>query len=416
MRQSLLFTKTLKEVPKDEISKNAQLLVRAGYVHKNMAGVYEFLPLGLRVMNKVASIVREEMDAIGGQELKMTVLQDPEPWQKSGRWDDDTVDNWFKTKLKNGGELGMGSTHEEPLAKLLTHHIHSYRDLPIYPYQIQVKFRNELRAKSGILRGREFLMKDLYSFSATEEDRARFYEIAKDAYMRVFKRVSIGHLVYQTKSSGGVFSKYSDEFQMISDAGEDTIYIDEKKKLAINREVYDDDSVFTETGLSKDKLVEKKAIEVGNIFPLGTKYSEAVGLLFEDENGDKKPVVMGSYGIGIARLVGAVVEAYADNKGIVWPENIAPFQAHVIVLSGGEEKAEELYGMLVDGGVEILLDDRDLQAGAKFADADLIGIPYRLVVSEKSIKDGGVEVKRRNESNTQVVAIEKVLALFSRQA
>lgn len=408
MLQSKLFTKTRKEAPSDEVSKNAQLLVRAGFIHKEMAGVYTYLPLGLLVLNNIEDIIREEMNVIGGQEVLMTTLQDPEIWKKSDRWDDDKVDNWFKTKLKNGNELGVANTHEEPLAKLLTDHVHSYKDLPLYVYQIQTKFRNELRAKSGIMRGREFLMKDLYSFSRTEEEHNEFYEKTAEAYNRIFERVGLGDKTYRTFASGGSFSKFSDEFQTLSDAGEDTIYIDEKKGIAVNKEVLKDD-VLAELGLDKNKLVEKKAIEVGNIFPLGTKYSEAEGLLFRGEDGKDKPAIMGSYGIGLGRVMGTIAEVLSDEKGLIWPKSVAPFKLHLIGLTD----ASEVYDKLKKAGIEILYDDRDLQAGQKFADADLIGIPYRIVVSERNAGSGKFEFTDRATGETKEVTEDELLKIVS---
>lgn len=404
MRQSQLFTKTRKEAPKGEVSKNAQLLIRAGYINKEMAGVYSYLPLGLRVLNKIADIIREEMNAIGGQELFLTTLQDKNLWEKSGRWSDDVVDNWFKTKLKNDTELGMGFTHEEPLAQLMKDHISSYKDLPFYVYQIQTKFRNELRAKSGIMRGREFMMKDLYSFCASQEEHDQFYASAKEAYMKVFKRVGLGDKTYITFASGGSFSKYSHEFQTLTTAGEDIIYLDEKKKIAVNKEVFTAE-VLEDLDLDKDDLVEKKAVEVGNIFSLGTKFSDALGLNYVDKSGERRPVIMGSYGIGPGRVMGTIVETMADDKGLIWPENIAPFDVHLISIGDVKEKADALYQKLADEGVEVLYDDRDTSAGEKLADSDLIGIPKRIVISEKSLSAGGVEVKMRRESES---TIEKI--------
>lgn len=412
MKQSHLFTKTRKEAPKDEVSRNAQLLTMGGFVNKEMAGVYDYLPLGLRVLRKIENIIREEMNAIGGQEVLLTTLQDPEPWKKSGRWEDDVIDIWFKTKLANGAEAGIGNTHEEPLTALMDQYVSSYKELPRYIYQIQNKFRNELRAKSGLMRGREFLMKDLYSFSRTEEELEEFYELCADAYMKIFKRACLEDKTYRTFASGGAFSKFSDEFQTLSEAGEDTIFVDEDKNIAVNKEVFTDD-VLKELGLDKKKLVEKKSIEVGNIFKLGTKYSEALGLAYLDENGEKHTVVMGSYGIGLGRLMGTIVEVYNDDNGIIWPEEIAPFKVHLLALSQeGEarEKADELYDKLLAEGVEVLYDDRqEATAGQMFADADLIGIPYRVVVSEKSLKAGGAEIKRRDSDNAEVVEIQNIL-------
>lgn len=398
MRQTQLFTKTRKDAPKDEVSKNAQLLIRAGYIHKEMAGVYSFLPLGLRVFNNIVNIIREEMNAIGGQEITLSALQEPKVWEKSGRWSDEAIDVWFKTTLKNGSELGLGTTHEEPLTALMTEYVSSYKDLPRYVYQFQTKFRNELRAKSGIMRVREFVMKDLYSFSKTEKEFKDFYEKCAKAYMKVFTRVGIGDKTFRTFASGGSFSKFSDEFQMVCDAGEDTVYVNKKKKIAVNKEVYND-KVLGELGLSKEDMTEEKAIEVGNIFPLGTRFSDALDLQFTDEDGSKKPVIMGCYGIGPGRLMGAIVEANSDEKGLVWGEEIAPFRAHLVSIASGnkdvEDEADRYYEMLKDEGIEVLYDDRDVRAGEKFADADLIGIPTRLVVSEKTVSAGGIEVSGR---------------------
>jgi len=411
MRQSLLFTKTRKDAPKDEVSKNAQLLIRAGFIHKEMAGVYSFLPLGLRVMNNIIEVIREEMDGIGGQELNLTALQDKNIWEKTGRWSDEVLDVWFKTKLKNDTEVGLGVTHEEQLTNLMKDYIRSYRDLPVYAYQFQTKFRNETRAKSGIMRCREFLMKDLYSFSDDVQSHENFYEDAKNAYIKIFNRVGLGDITYLTFASGGSFSKYSHEFQTITDAGEDSIYIDEKKKIAINKEVLTDE-VLKDLGLKKDELVEKKAVEVGNIFSLGTKFSDAFELNYLDEKGEKKPVVMGSYGIGPGRLMGTIAEVLSDDKGLVWPEAVAPFNIHLIAIDDKEGKvrieADKLYNRLMSQGVEVLYDDRDVRAGEKFADSDLIGIPVRLVISEKTMLEGSVERKDRKTGNVEIVKNERI--------
>lgn len=407
MKQSKLFTKTSKTFPKDEVSKNAQLLIKAGFINKEMAGVYSFLPLGLRVLNKISDIVRDEMNKVGGQEVYMTVLQSPEAWQKSGRWSDEVVDNWFKTQLKNGSEVGLGFTHEEALTALLKRFVSSYKDLPFYPYQIQEKFRNETRAKSGIMRGREFFMKDLYSFSRSKEEHNEFYEKIKQSYLNVFTRVGLGDRTYITFASGGTFSKYSHEFQTVTEAGEDIIYIDKEKNIAINQEVYIDE-VIKDLGLDKEKMIKAKAVEVGNIFSLGYKFSEALNLTYKDEAGKEELVYMGSYGIGPSRLMGAVAEILSDEKGVVWPESIAPFRVHLISLNKDEE-AEKIYDELVGAGIEVLFDDRDVRAGEKFADSDLIGIPYRVVVSEKSLGQGGVEIKKRNQVESEIIAKEKIL-------
>ncbi|HPX94802.1 MAG TPA: prolyl-tRNA synthetase, partial [Candidatus Moranbacteria bacterium] len=331
MMQSKLFTKTRKEAPKDEVSMNAQLLIRAGFINKEMAGVYDILPLGLKVINKISDIVRDEMNKIGGIEMKTSVLQNKEVWEKSGRWNDDVVDNWFKTELKNGSEAGLSFTNEEAYSSILKQYISSYKDLPVYPYDFKEIFRNETRSKSGILRGREFYWKALYSFSKDEAEHNIFYEKAKAAYQKIYERVGIGHLTYLTFASGGTFSKFSHEFQTICDSGEDTIFIDENKKIAVNKEVFTDE-VLEDLELEKNKLIEKKAIEVGNIFTLGTKFSKPFDLKYKDEKGEEQLVFMGSYGIGISRLMGAIVEVFHDEKGIVWPESVAPFQVHLLSL------------------------------------------------------------------------------------
>ena len=391
MRQSLLFTRTRREAPKDEVAKNAQLLIRAGFVHKEMAGVYSFLPLGLRTLNNIVGIIREEMNAAGGQELVMTALQDKSLWQRTDRWDDEKVDNWFKTEFKSGGEVGLGITHEEPLTRIMSEYVSSYRDLPILAYQFQNKFRNEMRAKSGIMRGKEFLMKDLYSFARTEAEHQELYTKMRAAYVRVFERLGLGAQTFVTYASGGIFSEFSEEFQTISDAGEDIIYVSREKNIAVNKEVYNDETLAT-LGLKREELTEEKSIEVGNIFTLGSKFSEPLDLRYKDEQGNDVPVLMGCYGIGPSRLMGTIVEVFADAKGIMWPKGVAPFAVHLVELSAGNEEvkkhAEELYRDLQAAGVEVLFDDRDARAGEKFADSDLIGIPLRVVVSGKTIGVG----------------------------
>lgn len=412
MRQSKLFTKTRKEAPADEVSKNAELLIKAGYINKEMAGVYSYLPLGLRVFKKIENIIREEMNAIGGQEIVLTSLQERETWEPTDQWNDANVDVWFKTKLKNDTELGLAVTHEAPITKMLKSFIQSYRDLPKYIYQFQTKFRNEIRAKSGIMRCREFVMKDLYSFDLDEASHLEFYEKAKVAYSTIFKRVGIGHLTYLTFASGGMFSKFSHEFQTLTSAGEDTIYVDESKGIAVNKEVHNDE-VLQSLGIDKSKLVEQKAVEVGNIFTLGTRFSDALDLKYQTESGEKKSVFMGSYGIGPGRLMGTVVETLSDDKGIIWPESIAPFKVHLLVLGEDESVrafAEKTFQSLSDADVEVLFDDRsEVTPGEKFADADLLGMPYRAVVSVRSIKEGGIELKKRTEEKAIIITVDELV-------
>ena len=414
MKQSQLFTKTRKEAPSDEVAKNAELLIRGGYIHKEMAGVYAYLPLGLRVQNKIKEIVREEMDAIGGQELIMTALQRKELWEKTKRWSDDAVDVWFKTELKAGGEVGLAWSHEEPIADMMKGYISSFRDLPIFVYQFQTKLRNELRAKSGIVRGREFVMKDMYSFCLGEADHTKFYSETIEAYMRVYERLGIGDDTFVTFASGGAFTKFSHEFQTIAETGEDVIYINRGKKIAINKEVLNDETLQS-LGVTRADLEEVKTAEVGNIFNFGTQKSEDLGLYYTSEKGEKIPVWIGSYGIGITRVMGLLAEKFSDEKGIIWPANVAPFRVHLISLvgaNGGDVKkeADNLYETLTGKGIEVLYDERDLRPGEKFADSDLIGIPTRVVISEKTLAVGKLEVKDRKTGKVEMLSESDLLS------
>jgi len=405
MYQSKLFTKTRKEAPADEVAKNAQLLIRAGFVYKEMAGVYAYLPLGLRVIEKIKNIVREEMNNIESSELIMTTLQSKHVWEKTTRWSDDVVDVWFKTKLKDETELGLGWSHEEPIVEMLKQYVQSYKDLPISVYQFQTKLRNELRAKSGIMRGREFVMKDMYSFHTTKQDLELYYNKAIEAYKRAYNRFGIGADTYVTFASGGAFTKFSHEFQTICDAGEDVIYLHREKNIAINEEVIED--AIKELAISREDLELIKTAEVGNIFNFGTQKTDEMGLYFKDDKGLQQSLHIGSYGIGITRVMGVIVEKFSDEKGIVWPESIAPFQVHIVSL-GKNEEAEDLYKKLTSQGVEVLFDDRDASAGVKLGDADLIGIPHRIVVSEKSLSAGGYEYKKRNEESASIFSFEQI--------
>jgi len=404
MKQSQLFTKTQKNAPKDEMSLNARLLIRGGFVDKLMAGVYTILPLGWQVLKKIEQIIREEMNNIGGQEIFMPALQPKENWEKTGRWS--TMDDLYKVKDKSDREFALGSTHEEIISPLMKKFINSYKDLPFAAYQFQNKFRMELRAKSGVLRGREFLMKDLYSFHLDQKDLDEYYEKAKIAYKNIFNRSGIGEKTFLTFASGGSFSKYSHEFQTLTSAGEDVIHICNKCNMAINKEIKDETPECPEC--KSTEFREEKAVEVGNIFKLGTKYSAPFDLTVTNEKGEKTPVVMGCYGVGLQRLMGTIVELNNDENGIIWPETVAPFKVHLISL-GKNEEAEKIYNDLEKNNIEVLYDDReDTSAGAKFADADLIGIPYRVVVSEKSLAGGGVEMKKRNEKESEIIKIDQL--------
>ena len=415
MRQTHLFTKTKKEAPADEVAKNARLLIQAGYIFKNMAGAYSFLPLGLKVIENINRVIREEMDGIGGQELHMPSLQEDKLWKQTDRWDDDKVDVWFKSELKAGGVVGLAWTHEEVITNLMRQYVSSYKDLPLFAYQIQNKFRNEMRAKSGIMRTREFWMKDLYSFCATTQQHDEFYQACSDAYMRIFTRLGIGDKTYKTFASGGAFCKFSHEFQTLAEAGEDVVYINEEKGIAVNEEVLEETDL-AELGVTKGELTKRKSIEVGNIFSLGTKFSEAIGLTFKNEAGENTPVIMGSYGIGPARAMGTVVDLLSDEKGIVWPVEIAPYTVHLVALNTDDTEitdwAEGVYSALRARGVAVLYDDRDLRPGEKFADSDLLGMPYRVVVSKKGKESGLFEVVERSTGVVRNLTEEELLTDF----
>lgn len=405
MRLSRLFTKTTKENPADEVSINAQLLERAGYVYKNNAGIYTYLPLGWRVIQKIQRIIREEMNAIGGMEMLMPALIDKKYYEAAGRGD-------IKVGFKTGeDQFILGWSHEEILTSIVGRYISSYRDLPFAAYQIQTKFRNEARAKSGLLRGREFMMKDMYSFHTSESDMYEFYEKAAQAYLRIFERC--GLKAYYTLAAGGDFTENNThEFQVITKAGEDTIFLCPKCSYAINKEI-SDLKMGDQCPKCGEEIVEEKSIEVGNIFPLGKKYSLALDLTFSDDKGEKHYVIMGCYGIGLGRLMGSAVEVHHDDDGIVWPRQIAPFDVQIIALPGGEKEAERLYTEMTEDGIEVCIDDRqEKTAGEKFADADLIGIPYRIIVSKRTLEKNSVEFKKRNDEESQFVDLTKVFDLI----
>ncbi len=408
MRQSQLFTKTRREAPSDEVAKNAQLLIRAGFVHKEMAGVYSYLPFGLRVLGKIEHIVREEMNAIGGQEVRMATLHPSEPWKQTGAWE--SVDVLFKILSRTEKEYTIGQSEEEIVTPIASEYATSYKDLPLAIYQIGQKYRDELRAKSGIMRGREFLMKDMYSFHASQEDFDRFYNIAKEAYLRVYDR--LGLVAKATEASGGAFTtKLSYEFMVLTDAGEDDILYCSGCAYCVNTEISDQKEGDTCTRCNEGELHRATASEVGNIFDLGTKYSKDFHYTFKNEVGEAIHPIMGCFGIGITRLMGVIVEALSDEKGMVWPASVAPFDVHLVeIVSSNEEvhaEAEELYRMLKESGVEVLWDDRDARAGEKFADSDLIGIPLRVVVSEKTLAAGKFEcVERATGKTTAMSATE----------
>ena len=405
MKQSQLFTKTERFAPKDEETVNAKLLSRAGYIKKLMAGVYSYLPLGFKALKKIEQVVRQEMNAIGGQEILMPIMHPKENWVATGGWSG--IDVLFKIKSRTEKEYALGQSEEEVATPLVMRWARSDKDLPLAVYQIHWKFRDELRAKSGLLRGREFLMKDMYSFHADQADFDKFYEIVKQAYLKIFKRFGLTAKV--TEASGGSFSdKISYEFMVLTDAGEDDILYCDKCVFCVNREIAKQKEGDPCPKCKSSKLSGAKASEVGNVFDLGKKYGQDFNLGFTNKDGEKQYPVMGCYGIGISRLLGVIVEKYHDDQGIVWPEAVAPFKVHLLSLNKNDQ-AEKIYRDLEKNQIEVLYDDRDLSPGEKFADADLIGLPYRLVVSDKSLKAGGVEIKKRNEYKGKIIKDKEIV-------
>ncbi|MEM5782165.1 MAG: aminoacyl--tRNA ligase-related protein [Candidatus Aenigmatarchaeota archaeon] len=400
MRQSELFYKTYKELPKGEESMNAILLIRAGFIEKVSSGIYNILPLGLKVINKIENIIREELNKIGCQELYLASLHPRENWEKTKRWE--TFNALFKTKSKTGAEYALAPTHEEVIFPLLKNIIKSYKDLPIALYQINNKYRDELRAKSGILRGKEFIMKDLYSFHRTNEETEKFKNIVDNTYKKIFKRCGLNAI--KTFASGGTFSKYSTEFQVPTKYGEDTVLYCEKCKIGWNKEIHKNKTCK----FCSRTIVKLKTIEVGNTFNLGTKYSEAFNLNYIDKDNKEKPVYAGCYGIGVTRLMGAIVEVYNDENGIIWPESVAPFKIHIVDLKPTSNIGEKLYKEL-SVHFEVLYDDRkNISAGEKFVESDLIGIPFKIVIGEKTLKYKKVDIKKRNEKKYKEINIKDI--------
>ncbi len=414
MRQSVLFPKTKKEPPKDSESINHKLLVRAGFIDQLMSGSWTLLPLGWRVVDRINNIVREELNKIGAQEILMPLLHPKSIWNETGRWETAKEVMYQFTDTRNK-EFALSFTHEEIFLDLIRKHVDSYQDLPLALYHFSTKFRNEPRAKSGILRGREFMMKDLYSVHSTEEDFWNYYNKVKDAYSRIFER--IGFDIKITEAGGGVFTdNLTNEFQVPASGGEDTIFYCENCDWAVNKEVFDPNAVKEPLNESAKQVcpncggqvIKSKSIEVGNIFPFGTSYSEKMGITFINENGEKKHLYLGSYGIGSTRVMGTWVEVSNDEKGIIWGEEIAPFDVHLVQLPGGN--GEEVYNKLLENGIEVLLDDRDVSAGEKFSDADLIGIPFRVITSEKTA--GKLEIKKRNEKDSKILSVDDLFNLI----
>ncbi|MEX0616964.1 MAG: aminoacyl--tRNA ligase-related protein [Candidatus Woykebacteria bacterium] len=414
MKYSQLFGKTLRDFPAEETSRNAKYLIKAGFINKRAAGVYEILPLGKRVVEKIANIVREEMNQIGGQEIIMSALQPKEIWDETGRWEK-LKGAMYQFKDSSEKEFGLGFTHEEPMTALARERATSYKDLPLYLYQIQAKFRDEPRPRSGLIRGREFLMKDLYSFCRSKEELDEYYELCAKAYKKVFDRLSLPTIY--TEAAGGVFTKENThEFQVIADGGEDTIYYCEGENCGFsqNKEIAsvkagDKCQRCAKTG-HNETIKEGRAVEVGNIFRFGDVMSKQMNFYFTDKDGKKKPVFLGSYGIGITRSMAAVVEVSSDDKGIIWPEAVSPYRVYLINIGDGKvrEEADKIYESLQKKGLEVLYDDREESPGVKLADSDLVGLPERWVVSEKTLKENSIEVKKRSEETTKPLKISEI--------
>ncbi|MBL7142105.1 MAG: prolyl-tRNA synthetase [Candidatus Pacebacteria bacterium] len=406
MKQSQLFTKTIREAPKDEQSINAKFLTRGGFVRKLMAGVYTFLPLGFLVQKKIEEIIRNEMNSVGGQEILMPALHSKKNWETTGRW---KYPEMFKLKNRSDKDFSLGWTHEEIITPLVKEFINSYKDLPFYAYQIQDKFRDELRVKSGLLRGVEFLMKDLYSFHADEKDLDGYYEKMKKAYFNIFDKCGLSTKTFLTLAAGGTFSKYSHEFQTVTPFGEDEIFLCKKCRLAVNKEIIKQEKNKCPKCGNKSLSVEK-AIEIGNIFQLKDKFSKVFNLNFVGKDKKEKLVSMGCYGIGLSRLMGAIVEINHDDKGIIWPKEVAPFLIHLIQVENNQKVSKAAFGLYENfqkQGIEVLYDDRqDKSVGEKFVDADLIGLPLRIVVSERTLKVNSVELKFRDKKETKLMKIK----------
>lgn len=416
MRYSKLFVQTLKTPPRDADTVNHKLLTQAGFIEQLMAGVYTYLPLGLRVLKRIEQIVREEMNGIGGQEILMPVLHPKHIWEISGGWN--SIDVLFKIKSRTQKEYALGQSEEEVVTPLVMKHVNSYNDLPKAVYQIHWKFRDELRAKSGILRGREFYMKDMYSFHESQKDFDSFYEIVKKAYLKVYER--LGLVAKVTEASGGSFTtKISYEFMVLTDAGEDDILYCDTCEFCVNLEI----AKVKESGIcpkcSSGKLHKARASEAGNVFDLGQKYTKDFDTPFIGRDGKQHYAYMGCYGIGISRAMGILVEKHHDDKGIIWPKTVAPFQVHLISINSENETvrktADEVYSELMKQGFDIFYDDRDVRAGEKFADCDLIGIPFRIVISSNTDIATSIEFKKRTEDKAKFYSLEKITELLKKE-
>jgi len=407
---------TFKDVSKEQESLNAKLLIKAGFINPELAGVYTYTRLGYEVLKNIEDLTREHMSKWGG-EILMPSLQPVENWETTGRLE--SMSSLFEarganetSRKLNSSRYVLGPTHEEIVTPLAKRYIKSYRDLPLALYQIQTKFRNEARPKSGLLRSREFRMKDLYSFHENEEDLLEFYELMKEEYMSLFEDLGLAEDTFITLADGGDFTKeFSHEFQTLIPQGEDTIFLDRENRIAYNKEIVNKENE-ERLGVKFDSLEQVSATEVGNIFPLNLKFSNPFSLTYTTKEGLVKPVYMGCYGLGTSRLMGVVAEKFADEKGLVWPEKIAPAKYHIVTIS--KEREGEVYKLskeLIElVGKDALWDRRtSVSTGEKLKDADLIGCPYRIIISSNSIKRGGIEVKSRTSEKEEYMPVEQLI-------
>ncbi|WP_017873246.1 proline--tRNA ligase [Candidatus Caldatribacterium saccharofermentans] len=409
MRMSLLFAPTMKEDPQEAEVASHRLMLRGGFIRQLSAGVYTFLPLGWRTLEKIIRIVREEMNRAGGQELLMPAMQPAELWKETGRWDLYGPE-LVRFQDRRGRDFCLGPTHEEVITDLARREIRSYRQLPLMLYQIQTKFRDEIRPRFGIMRAREFIMKDLYSFDRDVEGLRVSYQKMYEAYCRVFSRCGLRYIAVPAES-GVIGGDVSHEFLILAESGEEKVFVCPSCNSATTVE----EALCPQCG---GFLEEKRGIEVGHIFQLGTKYSEPMKAYFVDRDGKEKPLVMGCYGIGIGRTMAAAIEANHDEKGICWPISLAPYEVVVIPVNmkkeGHRQAAEELYGKLRQSGFEVVIDDREESAGYKFTEADLIGFPLHIIVGERMERNGRVEVKLRKTHERFEVQKDDVCELLEK--
>jgi prolyl-tRNA synthetase len=413
MLWSKFFIPTIKETPIGTEAVSHQLSLRAGIVHMLSAGVYCYLPLGLRVLKRVEDIIRQEMNNAGAHELFLSCLQPIELWQKTGR-DKTLAEVMIRFKDKKGKEMCLGPTHEEVITEVTRSYVQSYRQLPVTLYQIQTKFRDELRTRFGIVRACEFIMKDAYSFDRDKEGLKKSYKLMYDAYNNIFKRCGLNTVIVEA-DSGAMGGDLSHEFLIMAPIGED--FVAQCSSCGFAQGAKEDFQEGAKCPQCSQATMQKKvAIELGHIFQLGTKYTDALEGLYLDEDGKRKPMVMGCYGIGVSRMIAAIIEANSDANGIIWPKEVAPFDVEILPLQGNDPEsmklARDYYDELRKEGFEVLLDDRDESAGRKFNDADLIGIPWKIIIGKRKLAEGAVELKSRKTGEVKVVPKDQVVSVI----